>query len=144
MPKMEVTIPTDLIRKLEKMGSEGDEIGKKMLTSGAKILRDEVDQNLKKNLYTNRKPSLNYPTGALERSLTTDKVKKDKNGNQYISLYFKGKDSKDVSNNLKATVMEHGSSKQQKKPFIRPAVDKTEGLVNQEMQNIFDRENNKL
>jgi HK97 gp10 family phage protein len=144
MPKMEVTIPTDLIRKLERMGSQGEDIGKKMLKSGAKILYTEVDKNLKKNLYTNRKPSRHYPTGALEKSLTIDKPKKDKNGNQYISLYFKGKDSRGTSNNLKATVMEHGSSKQRKKPFVRPAVEKTKEPVNAEMQRIFEQENEKL
>jgi len=46
LAKMEVTIPTDLIRKLEKMGSKGEEIGKKMLNAGARILRAQVDSNL--------------------------------------------------------------------------------------------------
>lgn len=140
MAKMEVNIPTDLIRKLERIGNAGDEIGKKMLTSGAQILRAKVDSNLKKNLYTNRGYTKDYPTGALEKSITIDKPKKNKRGNQSIRIYFKGKDSKGTSNALKAAVMEHGSSKQQKKPFIRPAVNETKDEVNAEMQKIFDTE----
>lgn len=140
---MEVTIPTDLIRKLEKLGNKGDEISKKMLTSGAKILHSKVDSNLKKNIYTNR-DSKDYPTGALEKSLTIDKPKENKNGNHYINIYFKGKDSKGTANSIKARAMESGTSKQQKKPFIRPAVEDTKEEVNNEMQKIFDSEIAKL
>lgn len=137
---MEVTIPTDLIRKLEKLGDKGDEISKKMLTSGAKILHAKVDSNLKKNLYTNRTYEEDYPTGALEKSLTIDKPKKNKSGNHSINIYFKGNDSKGVANSMKARAMESGTSRQQKKPFVRPAVEETKEEVNAEMQRIFDNE----
>lgn len=143
MAKMEVTIPTDLIRKLEKMGSQGEEIGKKMLNAGARILRAQVDSNLKKVLYTNRNRK-SYPTGALERSITIDKPKRSKNGNLYIRIYFKGKDSNGVSNGLKAAILEHGKSDQPKRPFVRSAVEQTEDEINKEMQRIFDSEISKL
>lgn len=144
MARFEVTLPTDLIRQLDKLGSKGDEISYKMLKAGAVILRDELDKNLKKNLYSGRKYDNNYPTGALEKSLTIDKPKKDKNGNNSIRIYFKGKDSNGVPNALKAAVMEYGSSKQQKKPFIRPAEKAVEKEVNAEMQKIFDEEIRRL
>ena len=144
MARFEVTLPPDMIRQLDKLGSKGDEISQKMLKAGAAILKDEIDKNLKKNLYSGRKYDKNYPTGALERSLTADKPKKDKNGNHYIRIYFKGKDSKGVPNALKAAVMEYGSSKQPKKPFIRPAEKAVEKEVNAEMQRVFDNEINRL
>lgn len=144
LAKMEVTIPTDLIRKLEKMGSKGEEIGKKMLNAGARILRAQVDSNLKKVLYTNRSNRKSYPTGALERSITIDKPKRSKNGNLYIRIYFKGKDSNGVSNGLKAAILEHGKSDQPKRPFVRSAVEQTEDEINKEMQRIFDSEISKL
>ena len=144
MAKMEVTIPTDLIRKLEKMGSQGEEIGKKMLNAGARILRDKVDNNLKKVLYTNRSYDKSYPTGALERSITIDKPKRSKKGNLFIRIYFKGKDSKGVSNGLKAAILEHGKSNQPKRPFVRPAVEQTRDEINREMQRIFESEVSKL
>jgi len=144
LAKMEVTIPTDLIRKLEKMGSQGEEIGKKMLNAGARILRAQVDSNLKKVLYTNRSNRKSYPTGALERSITIDKPKRNKNGNLYIRIYFKGKDSKGVSNGLKAAILEHGKSDQPKRPFVRHAVEQTEDGINREMQRIFDSEVSRL
>lgn len=141
---MEVTIPTDLIRKLEKMGSKGEEIGKKMLNAGARILRAQVDSNLKKVLYINRSNRKSYPTGALERSITIDKPKRSKNGNLYIRIYFKGKDSNGVSNGLKAAILEHGKSDQPKRPFVRSAVEQTEDEINREMQRIFDSEVSRL
>lgn len=144
MAKFEVTLPTDLIRQLDKLGSKGDEISQKMLKAGASILYTEIDKNLKKSLYAGRRYDKNYPTGALERSLTIDKPKKDKNGNHFIRIYFKGKDSRGTPNALKAAVMEYGSSKQQKKPFIRPAERAVEKEVNAEMQRIFDEEIRRL
>lgn len=144
MARLDVTLPTDLIKQLEKLGSKGDEISKKMLKAGAGILHKEIDKNLKKNLYTNRTYDKDYPTGALERSLTTDKPKKNKDGNHSIRIYFKGKDSKGVSNSLKARVMESGSSYHVKKPFVRPAVEDKKEEVNAEMQKVFDEEFSKL
>ena len=144
MARFEVTIQTDFIRKLENLGSKGDEISHKMLRAGAIILKGEIDNRLKKNLYEGRPYDKNYPTGALERSLTIDKPKKDKNGNNSIRIYFKGKDSKGVPNALKAAVMEYGSSKQPKKPFIRPAEKAVEKEVNAEMQKVFDEEIRRL
>jgi HK97 gp10 family phage protein len=140
MAKMTVTIPTDLIDKLEKLGQASEEISKKMLVAGAAILRDKVDKNLKRNLYSGRGYGKKYPTGALERSLTTDKPKRTKSGAMSIRLYFKGKDSKGVANGQKAMSMEYGTSKQQAKPFIRPAVASSENEVNDEMQKVFDQE----
>lgn len=144
MAKVDVEIPTDLIRKLEKLGSSGDEISKKMLKTGADIVKRKIDSNLKKNLYENRPNSKHYPTGALERSITADKPKKNKRGNHYVRIYFKGKDSKGTANAIKARAMESGTSKQQKKPFLRPAVNETKDKVNAEMQKIFDEEMKRL
>jgi len=144
LARFEVNLPVDLVRRLEKLGSRGDEISRKMLESGARILKDKIDKNLKNSLYANRQYSDDYPTGALERSITTDKPKKDKNGNHYIRIYFKGRDDKGVPNAIKAAVMEHGSSKQQKKPFIRPAVNEADREVTAEMQTVFDQEVTKI
>lgn len=144
MARFEVTLPTDMIRQLDKLGSKGDEISHKMLKAGAAILKDEIDKNLKKNLYSGRKYDKNYPTGALEKSLTIDKPKRDKNSNNSIRIYFKGKDAKGTPNAVKAAVMEHGSSKQPKKPFIRPAEKAKEKVVNAAMQKIFDEEIKRL
>ena len=140
MAKMTVTMPTDLLDKLTKLGSPGKEIGKKMLKAGAKILKDEVDSNLKKNLYRNRAYKKDFPTGALERSLTISEPKENKSGNLATSVYFKGKDSKGVANAQKALAMEYGTSDQAAEPFIRPAIANTEDKVNSTMQDIFNEE----
>lgn len=144
MAQADVSMPIELIYKLAKLGEVGDEIAKKMLKSGAQIVRDKIDSNLKKNLYTNRPYTRSYPTGALERSITIDKPKMNKSGNHQIRVYFKGVDSKGTSNTLKARAMESGTRKQQKKPFVRPAVNETRNKVNTEMQRVFEEEVNKL
>ncbi|WP_051571642.1 HK97-gp10 family putative phage morphogenesis protein [Ruminiclostridium cellobioparum] len=140
MAKMTITPPTDLMDKLTKLGFSGKEIGKKMLKKGAAILRDEVDSNLKKNLYRNRAYRKDFPTGALERSITISKPKENKNGDLSISVYFKGKDDKGVTNAQKAMAMEYGTSKQDAEPFIRPAVSSKEEKVIEAMQAVFNEE----
>ena len=145
MAQADIKMPTELIQKLERLGESGDEIAKKMLRSGAQIVKDKIDSNLKKNLYYQNRPyTRDYPTGALERSITIDKPKRNKSGNHQIRVYFKGVDSKGTSNTLKARAMESGTRKQQKKPFVRPAVNETRDKVNVEMQRIFEEESNKL
>lgn len=140
MAKMTITPPTEFMDKLTKLGSPGKEIGKKMLKKGAAILRDEVDSNLKKNLYRNRAYRKDFPTGALERSITISKPKENKNGDLAISVYFKGKDDKGVANAQKAMAMEYGTSRQEAEPFIRPAVASTEEKVINSMQDVFNEE----
>lgn len=140
MAKMTITPPTDLMNKLTKLGSPGKEIGKKMLKKGAAILRDEVDSNLKKNLYRNRAYRKDFPTGALEHSITTSRPKENKNGDLAISVYFKGKDDKGVANAQKAMAMEYGTSRQEAEPFIRPALSSTEEKVINSMQDVFNEE----
>lgn len=140
MARMTITPPAGLMDKLTRLGSPGREIGKKMLKKGAAILRDEVDSNLKKNLYRNQAYRRDFPTGALERSITMTKPKENKNGDLAISVYFKGKDDKGVANAQKAIAMEYGTSKQDAEPFIRPAVAATEDTVINAMQDVFDGE----
>ena len=140
MAKMIVTMPTELMDKLQKLGATGKDIGKKMLKAGAKILKDEVDRNLKNNLYSNRSYDKNFPPGALERSLTLSEPKENKNGDLAISVYFKGKDDKGVANAQKAMAMEYGTSRQTAEPFIRPAVSTTEEEIIDTMQGIFNEE----
>ena len=60
-------------------------------------------------------------TGDLKASLTLTPFRND-DGYVYTAVEFTGYDRKGVPNSLKARAYESGTSKQPKKPFIRPAV----------------------
>lgn len=63
-------------------------------------------------------------TGQLLNSLGTTPIKMDRNGNWNGKVGFHGYDKNGVPNQLKARVMESGTSKRKKRPFIRPALNK--------------------
>lgn len=62
----------------------------------------------------------------------------DKNGFIYTQIVFPGYDSKGTPNAVKARVLESGSSKQKKRPFIRPAIKACEAQVVETMQKTLD------
>lgn len=108
----------DYMRRLLRTSDRSEEMVKKAIDEGACIVTDEIRVNLKKNL-----AGSTLSTGALEKSLGTSKIRKAKNGSFYTKIGFRGYDKKHVPNALKARVMESGSSKIRKRPFVRPAVD---------------------
>ena len=71
-------------------------------------------------------------------------IDRDADGNFNAKMGFDGYDSKGVPNQLKARVIESGSSKQQKKPFVRSAVNATKKQAVTRMGEIIDQEIKKL
>lgn len=140
MAKMEVMRGfIDLEMQLSQLEGRSVEIGKKAVTAGAGVLADQVRLNLKKNLASSR-----YTTGDLIGSLGVTHADVDKKGVINAKVGFSGYDRKGVANQLKARVIESGSSTQKKKPFLRPAINKTKKQVEQTMQEIIDNEIQKI
>ena len=62
----------------------------------------------------------------------------DKNGFIYTTIIFPGYDQNGVPNSVKARVHESGSSKQQKKPFIRPTMNAIKNQLVETMRTTLD------
>lgn len=65
-----------------------------------------------------------------------------KDGFTYTAVYFTGYDSNRVPNPIKARVLESGSSTREKKPFIRPALNKSKKQAIEIMRKHFDEKVN--
>ena len=76
-------------------------------------------------------------TGALRESEALTKFE-DKNGNIYTTIIFPGYDENGHPNSIKARVLESGSSKQPKRPFIRPTMKAIESQVIETMRKNLD------
>ena len=61
-----------------------------------------------------------------------------------IKIGFDGYDSKGVPNQIKARVLESGSSRQKKRPFVRPALKATKKEAEDAMAKIVDEEIKKI
>lgn len=125
----------DFHLKLSMLAASTEDMAREAIYEGAKIIADEVRKNLEANIKDQesaaksglsifKKPRLK-PTGDLERSFGITPIKRGKDGNWDAKIGFSGYDSKGIPNQLKARVMESGSSKIKPRPFVRPAVTAT-------------------
>ena len=121
MARFEFTPGDDFAIKLDKLSSGADEIAKKAVYAGAKIVADAINSNLHGVLS-------GKSTGALASSFGIASIKKDGEG-WNTRIGFDGYDSKGVPNALKARVLESGTSRMKKRPFVGPAVRATKGAA---------------
>lgn len=135
MARMTVNLGDDYMRQLEKLADHSEEAIKKAIHAGVGVLTDQIRENLEANLAGSEQS-----TGALEASLGISPVAQDRDGVWNAKIGFDGYDEKGVPNQLKARVMESGSSKVQKRPFIRPAVNAKRREAVEAMQKVIDEE----
>ena len=131
MARLEIRGTEELEIKLSKVADP--ELMKEVVWAGAQPVADEIRKGLKKNLQGSE-----YATGDLLNSLGIAPPDIDRNGNVNTKISFHGYDKKGVANKLKARVMESGSSKQKKRPFVRPAVRRARKKSINEMQKKID------
>lgn len=139
MARMTVNLGEDYMRQLEKLADHSEEVIKKAIHAGAGILTDQIRENLEENLAGSEQS-----TGALEASLGISPVEQDRDGVWNAKIGFDGYDEKGVPNQLKARVMESGSSRVQKRPFVRPAVNAVRKDAQAAMQKVIDEELEKI
>jgi HK97 gp10 family phage protein len=125
--------------KLSQIGKESVEISKKAVRAGANPVADAIKWELTKNLIGSE-----YSTGDLVKSMGIAPPDVDYKGNTNTKIGFDGYDRKGVPNALKARAMESGTSKQKKKPFIRPAVNRMKEQCVAEIRRVIDEETYKI
>lgn len=135
MAKMTIKGTDQLELQLSKLGNMSTKIAKDVVMAGAQPVADEIRRGLQKNLQGSK-----YSTGDLEKSLGITPPGVDSQGNVNTKVGFDGYDRDGVPNQLKARVMESGSSKIKKRPFIRPAVNRSKKKALEEMQKKYDKE----
>lgn len=126
------------IDQLQKLGGSTVGVMKKGTYDGAAIIADEVRKHLRGVI---RHPE--ESTGDLEKSMYLAKMQ-TKSGYVYTEIGFAGYDRKGVPNIIKARVMESGTSRQKKTPFIRPAFTAAQEKCIAAMQKTVDDEIKKL
>lgn len=150
MARMTFKAGEEYALKLSKLEAEADNIAKRAIYEAANILITKIRENIVINLrdlrYVGKKGNVlfknkyNETTGDLEKSLGIAKIQRDESGNWNTKIGFDGYDSKGVPNQLKARVMESGSSKIRKRPFVRPAVNATKDRAVAKMGQVIDEE----
>lgn len=150
MAKMTVRGIDEYALKLSQFGKDSGEIAKKVVIAGANPIADEIKKNLIANIRDPSPASIgggsiikqNYgkSTGDLVASFGIAPPGVDRRGNTNTKIGFAGYDSKGVPNALKARAMESGTSTLRKRPFVRPAVNKTKKNAMDAMGKKLDEE----
>ena len=148
MAKMMVKGTEELALKLSKLGANSQKIAEHVVRAGANPVADEVRKNLEANINDPAYVGLSgkkllkttETTGDLLDSMGIAPPMRDKDGNTNTKIGFEGYDRNGVPNALKARAMESGTSTLKKRPFVRPAVNKTKNKAVDEMQKAFEKE----
>lgn len=132
MAKMTFKAGDDYALKLSKLATSSEEIAKKAIHEGASIVADAI------------RPRIPVDTGDLAASFGITPISKDENGNWNAKLGFDGYDRKGTANQVKARAIESGTSKMQKRPFVRPAVNASKAQAVAAMERVIDEETKKI
>lgn len=156
MARATVLKDASIADQLQRLSGKTEEVAKKAIYAGAKILTDKIRNNLE-NLPEDQFRYLQegekfegVPKDQkkdLEESLGVTPIKKDKSGDWNAKIGFDGYGSiptakypKGLPNNLLARSIESGSSVRKKTPFVRPAIRKMKKEVLAAMQTVVDEE----
>lgn len=144
MAKADIRMPDDFLEKLSKLNDKFDEIVPRVLNAGAEPVIEKSRSNLDSVIGKGTKHE-SKSTGELLASLGVTRARQDRQGNWNIKVGIgNSKDSKGVSNALKAMVLEYGKSGQSPKPWLKPAKSASKKACINEMKAKLESELNNL
>lgn len=117
--------------QLKKLEYNSIGLCKYALYEGAKVIADAVKERIPVG-------EDETTSGDLRNSMSLNVMKK-KGDLIYTQISFVGYDRKGVPNQLKANVLESGTSKKKKRPFIRPAMNASSAQAEQAMKSAMDQ-----
>ena len=144
MARAAVKMPDDFLERISRLNHRFDDIVPRVLEKGAEPVIQKAKTNLAARIGQGTKePS--QSTGELIASLETSKPTQDAKGDWNLRVGVPTtKDSKGVSNALKAAVLEYGKSGQPPKPWLKPTKSTTRKACAEAMEKALDKEIEKL
>ena len=143
MAKAEISMPTDFLDRLSRLGERIDDVSEKVLIAGGEVIEAQVRDNLKGVIGHNTKYE-SQSTGQLLSSLGKTSVRVDDDGNSNIKIGFSEHRTDGVSNAMLANVLEYGKHGQAAKPFLKPAVKSAKSACEEKMISTFESEVDKI
>ncbi len=134
---MDMSLDLDMDKFFPK-GLHDENLGKEMVNAGLEIMRDAIQAGAQKHVVT----------GHMAKSVKIQKAKINKDGSVSGHVKFVGSDGSvdskngqrfDRTNWIKAFRIEYGTSKQRKQPFVRPAIQSSQGRVWAAMEKVFEQ-----
>ena len=120
MAKASIKMPDDFLQKLSRLGDRTDAIAEAVLEAGAEVVVGRVRRNLQSAIGSNTQAE-SRSTGELLASLGVSPVKVNRKGDHDIKVGFNEPRSDGNVNAKIANILEHGTSAQPARPFLKPA-----------------------
>lgn len=120
MAKCTVTMPTNFIEKVSKLGKQTDEILGRVLAVGGEVVEDKVRSNLTAVIGKETKEA-SRSTGQLLAALGTSPARVNRDGDMDVKIGFADNRADGKSNAMIAGVLEYGKHGQPPRPFMKPA-----------------------
>ena len=137
-------MPDEFLEKLSRLNKRFDEIAPRVLEKGAEPVVEKAKDKLSLRIGQDTKED-SKSTGELLKSIETTKPVQDKDGNWKLRVGIPTtKDSKGVSNALKAAVIEYGKSGQPPKPWLKPTKRASRKACIEALKKALDKEIDKL
>lgn len=128
----------DYENRLYDLGLEFERVSGEAIYEAAKIVADEVKAGIR-----NLPSKTGVTKKGLEEGFGISKMQNDQ-GFVNVKLGFDGYNEKGVANVLMARILESGTSRRPKTPFIRPAVNRAKKPAEKAMQAVLDNEIEKI
>ena len=136
MATIKMSASEDFTLKLSRCSVDIEDIAKKAIYAGAKIVADRMKVNLENVLSDEATGQLVAAMGVTPIGLSA--------GEWNAHIGFDGYDTHHVAFQLIARVLESGTSTRPKKPFVRPTLNQTKKAVEQEMNKVIEEEMKKI
>ena len=160
MARMTFKASDEYALKLSRLATESDEVARKAVYAGAKIVADKIKSNLEavpteKFRYLRGGDQFNGLTKVQKADLLASfgitPITRDEDGYWTAKIGFDGYASmptkeypQGIPNQLLARAVESGSSVRRKHPFVRPAVNATKKAVVEKMNSVINEEVEKI
>jgi len=139
MAHLNVKMPDDFMEKISRLAEKTDDIVPRVLQAGADIVEAEVRSRLEAAIGSNTQ-SESRSTGELLGALGASPAKLDRNNNYNIKIGFNEPRKDGCSNAMIANILEHGSSNQPARPFLKPARTASSKSAIEAMKTALERE----
>jgi HK97 gp10 family phage protein len=132
MATFNVTGIESIIRDLQRMGDEAQNVAEKMLFAGADVMVWHWQNQIQAAGHIGE-------TGDMIRSVKVDKAVKQKGGVMQITVYPRGKDETGTRNAEKAFIANYGRKRQTGSSFVTKAVESGKEQTWSAMESIWDK-----
>ena len=136
MARAEIEVPDELIRQMNRLEKDMDDIISGTLKDGAIVAEDMMRESLR------NKVSQEHRDGELVQALGTTKVLKNRNGELNIKIGFAENRSDGGINAKIANVLEHGGrgGRQPARPWLKPIRKRLESESLMHMKAYYEKE----